>query len=994
MPQTVIENPVINSPYLEPTKHFRFTDEGITNVIVSGRRVSSYFIPIPQPKQKTKQMTITESEWVGDRVEENTFINQIRDRVTIWRDNRWPGTTEVTRKLLRYWVSSEREKPLFFCQIEALETAIYLTEVAEKQGDSWILEQLKSANNEVNPGLWRIAFKMATGTGKTVVMAMILTWQTLNKIQNPRDSRFSDTFLIVTPGITIRDRLRVLYPNDVDNYYRQRDLVPPDMLERLGQARIHITNFHSFQLRETVSASKLTKTILSKGENGIFTETPDQMVRRVCRSFGNKKNIIIINDEAHHCYRPKARDPSEKLTGEESAIAKKQEDEARTWLSGIEAIAAKIGVRNVFDVSATPFFLKGSGYREGSLFPWVVSDFSLIDAIESGIVKVPRVPVSDNSMSGNEPTYRDLWYRIRDHLPKKGRKTEAVSGEPKLPPELEGAIHSLYSNYEQYFKLWEQDTIGRENGRTPPVFIVVCNNTNVSKLVFDYISGWEREIDGQTVVTAGNLPLFANDNGNGGWLSRPNTILVDSEQIESGTAMSSEFKRAAFREIEEFRNELRERFPGRDVSTIDDTEILREVMNTVGKPGKLGENIRCVVSVSMLTEGWDAQTVTHILGVRAFGTQLLCEQVVGRALRRQSYSVGDDGLFPPEYAEVYGVPFSFIPCSGSTKTPRAPTPTTRVRALEERIECEISFPRLAGYRYDIGSEQLSASFTKASQLALSTADIPTQTENAPIIGESSIHTLDDLKRHRPNEVAFQLAKRVYEQKFPDKKIEDQPWLFPQVLSITKQWLSECLYCKDNTFIQLLLLVGPADNAAEKIYHAIVKGNTSNPCVLPVMMPYDSIGSTRYVDFDTSKPVWPTSPQKCHISHVAADTTSWEQKMSQVLEEMEEVVHYVKNQSLGFTIPYTINGQEHQYNPDFIARIDDGHGPDDLLSLIVEVSGQQKLEKDVKVSTARELWVPAVNNHGGFGRWGFIEVTDPWDAAHAIRGYISSEGNNS
>ena len=356
-----------------------------------------------------------------------------------------------------------------------------------------------------------------------------------------------------SPGITIRDRLRVLYPNDSDNYYRQRDIVPMEKMPRLGQAKIHITNFHSFQLREKISASKLTKSILSNGKDGAFTETPDQMVRRVCRSFGNKKNIIVINDEAHHCYRPKQGDTSEKLTGEEKSEVRKREDEARTWLSGIEAIAAKVGVRNVFDLSATPFFLKGSGYKEGSLFPWVASDFSLIDAIESGIVKVPRVLISDNSMSGVEPTYRDLWFRIRDHLPKKGRKTEAINGEPRLPPELEGALHSLYSNYEEYYHLWDQDLQSKESGRTPPVFIVVCNNTNVSKLVFDYIAGWEKQIEGQTVVAAGNLPLFANDNGNGGWLFRPNTILVDSEQLESGSAMSDEFKRVASREIEEFR---------------------------------------------------------------------------------------------------------------------------------------------------------------------------------------------------------------------------------------------------------------------------------------------------------------------------------------------------------------------------------------------------------------------------------------------------------
>ena len=218
------------------------------------------------------------------------------------------------------------------------------------------------------------------------------------------------------------------------------------------------------------------------------------MVRRVCRELGNKKNIIVINDEAHHCYRRKPDGEDVKLTGDDRKEAEKREEEARVWISGIEAVKAKIGVKAIYDLSATPFFLRGSGYPEGTLFPWVVSDFSLIDAIEAGIVKVPRVPVADDSMTGDQPTYRDLWLRIREHLPKKGRKTEDLGGEPKLPAELQGALHSLYSNYEKYYRLWEQNAEAQAKGITPPVFIVVCNNTNVSKMVFDYIAGWEKQI--------------------------------------------------------------------------------------------------------------------------------------------------------------------------------------------------------------------------------------------------------------------------------------------------------------------------------------------------------------------------------------------------------------------------------------------------------------------------------------------------------------------
>jgi type III restriction enzyme len=595
----------------------------------------------------------------------------------------------------------------------------------------------------------------------------------------------------------------VLLPNDPQNYYRQRDILDPESLDRLGQAKILITNFHAFQLREKISAGKLTKAILAEGDTSAFTETPDQMVRRVCRELGNKKNIIVINDEAHHCYRRKPDGEEEKLTGEERIEAKQREEEARIWISGIEAVKAKIGVKAIYDLSATPFFLRGSGYSEGTLFGWVASDFSLIDAIEAGIVKVPRVPVSDDSMIGDQPTYRDLWLRIREDLPKKGRKTGAVGGEPKLPAELQGALHSLYGNYEKYYRLWEQNTEAQAKGLTPPVFIVVCNNTNVSKMVFELIAGWEREIGDANVAQAGQLPIFRNDDGRGGWLHRPNTILVDSHQLESGEAMSDEFKKIAAREVEEFKAEYRQRFPGRDTENLTDEDLLREVMNTVGKPGKLGEHVKCVVSVSMLTEGWDANTVTHVLGVRAFGTQLLCEQVVGRALRRMSYAANGDGRFEPEYAEVYGVPFSFIPCSGSTKDPKPGPIPTRVRAHESRIGCEITFPRIVGYRYDIEGERLDYTFNDDSQLALSTADIPTKTENAPIVGETSIHTLDDLKRRRANEVAFLLAKLTLEKYFRDDDGSSKPWLFPQLLPIARDWLDRCVTLKDNTFPQLL-----------------------------------------------------------------------------------------------------------------------------------------------------------------------------------------------
>lgn len=1017
MPDVIIENPILNSPFEESRRHFRFTEEGITDEVAEGRRISQYFVPIPRSKKRSPKQMSFETEWTSDRLEENKTINRIRERVELWRKGGYRGVTPLTARLLQYWQRPDRERRLFFAQIEALETAIYLTEVAGRAGDAWIENYLRDENARANPLLYRIAFKMATGSGKTVVMAMLIAWQALNKLANPQDARFSDAFLIVTPGITIKDRLRVLMPNNPQNYYRQHDLAPADLLTGLGQVKMVVTNFHAFQLREKVTAGKLTRDILKQGESSPFTETPDQMARRVCRALGSKKNIIVINDEAHHCYRRKVEQDDEPLTGEERKEAQRREEEARVWISSLEAVKAKLGVKVVYDLSATPFFLRGSGYPEGTLFPWVVSDFSLIDAIDSGIVKVPRVPVADDSMTGEQPTYRDLWLRIRDGLPKKGRKTEDAAGEPTLPVELEGALQSLYNNYERYFERWQNNAAGRENGLTPPVFIVVCSNTNVSKLVFDYIAGWEKPLtptrsqgERETVLVPGKLPLFSNVE-QGRWSVRPKTILVDSQQLESGEGLTPEFKKMAAAEIEEFKAEYQACFPGRDADALSDEDILREVMNTVGKPGKLGEDVRCVISVSMLTEGRDVNTVTHILGVRAFGTQLLCEQVVGRGLRRMSYAVNEQGRFDPEYAEVYGVPFSFIPSAGSAKDPKPGPVPTRVRALPERIACEITFPRIVGYRYQFDAERLTATFTEDSKMALSTADLPTRTEVASILGESNVHELYGLRDKRLNEVDFRLAALTLETYFKDTDGNPRPWLFPQLLKIAREWRETCLTLKDDTFPQMLLLVGFAREAARKIYQAIVASPfTPNPStlsgtrptrrgqpkLLPIPRPYDTLGSTQSVDFDTTREVYRTAPNKCHVSHVVLDS-GWEAKMAQTLEEMDEVRAYVKNYQLGFTIPYIFNGEERQYVPDYLIRLAlpspirrGAGGKGDLLNLILEVSGEARQDKATKTAATRNLWIPAMNNDGRWGRWAFLEIVDPWDAKNTLRAFLQGK----
>ena len=954
-----IENPILNSPFAEPTRHFRFdAADQITGDIAPGRRESSYRVPaVAAPKKSVKQTLFDDQP--GSEVKYLSLqVNQIRAAVKLWRELGRPDTTPTTRMLFDHWTDPTRSRRLFFCQVEALDTLVFITEVAKQStyGHDWIDAHLRRAAADARTELFRLACKMATGAGKTAVMAMIVAWHTLNKRRNPNDKRFTDLFLVVAPGLTIRDRLRVLQPGSEGDYYRGLDLVPAEHRPDLGTARIVITNFHAFQGRETGDAGGLTKRVLNAASTQAFTESPAEMVARVCRDLGGRREIVVLNDEAHHCYRGKPPAKGDKLTGDDKKEADRRDEEARLWLTGLEAVNAKLGVKAVFDLSATPFYLKGSGHPEGTLFPWVVSDFSLIDAIESGIVKIPRVPVADNAMTGDYPKYRNLWANIREGLPNKGRTADGPADGWTMPSALQGALESLYGHYAARHAEWERDEDGRADGRTPPVFIVVCNNTAVSKLVFDHIAGRDTghaHPDGAAVVAPGALPIFSNAADNRR-LARPNTILIDSAELDTGAELSADFRAAAGEQIREFRADYQARFPGRDGAALTDADILREVMNTVGKPGKLGEQVKCVVSVSMLTEGWDANTVTHILGVRAFGTQLLCEQVVGRGLRRASYALNAEGHFDPEYADVFGVPFAFIPCAGigETRQPAVTQRPGRVHAVPDRLSArphlEIAFPRVIGYRYEVPPAALQAEFGPEHRLTLKTSDMPTVTENAPIVGESAELTLDRAKLLRPQEVAYKLAAAVLAKHYPH-----QIWLLPQLVGIVRRWLDGSVKYGDETFPGLLLFAANTERAGDKIAKAISQASGGADRLRANLPDAGAVGTTAGVSYDTLKPTWKTDPAKSHLNLVPIDS-NWEAKVAGRIERMAEVRAYVKNQNLGFRVPYTHDGRPGNYHPDLILKVDDGRGDADLLNLIVEVSGQELAENRGEGRDGQEL----------------------------------------
>ena len=1015
MSNPFFDHPILNSPYESPARHWELDDDGQpTQKVEDFRRKAKFITPIPKPK-KRKTAAATQKEIVFDegkglstakqQYDPTSVINEVRSFVDQWRSlpnpSQWQVTPETAR-LLQHWrhykFSSIRP---FFCQVEAAETAIWLTEVAPHTASGKrILGLLDAANKDANPELMRLALKLATGAGKTTVMAMLIAWQTINAVRRPGSKHFSRGFLVVSPGLTIKDSLRVLQPNDPDSYFTTRELIPGDMLEEVKKAKIVITNYHGFMLRERIDLSKGGRQLLQgrTGDAPKTLETEGQMLQRVMPDLMGMKNVLVINDEAHHCYREKPADDAEftdekgnVLTGDElkdaKVRAKKDNEAARVWISGLESVNRKLGVARVMDLSATPFFLSGSGYVEGTLFPWTMSDFSLMDAIECGIVKLPRVPVAQNLAGTSDdemPMFRELWKHIRTKMPKKGRGAGEELDPLKLPTLLKTALEALYGHYEKTFKLWEA-----EGTNVPPCFIVVCNNTATSKLVYDYISGFHQKHENETTsLVNGRLALFHNfDETTGNPLSRPNTLLIDSEQLESGDALDDNFRAMATDEIERFRRDIIER--KKDAHAADnltDQDLLREVMNTVGKEGQLGAGIRCVVSVSMLTEGWDANNVTHVLGVRAFGTQLLCEQVIGRALRRLSYDLNDENLFNVEYADVLGIPFDFT-AKPVIAPPKPPRPTVQVKAVRpERDHLKIFFPRVEGYRVDLPEERIEAKFDDDSILVLTPELVgPSITQNSGIIGQTVNLNLDHLGDMRPSSLLFNVTLRLLYTKFRDPGEPPPLHLFGQLKRVTKQWLDTCLKCKGSTYPALLMYQELADMACERITAGITRAFVGERPIKALLDPYNPTGSTNHVRFNTSKiDRWDTKgpPPKCHINWVVLDS-DWEAEFCRVVEAHPKVIAYVKNHNLGLDVPYRYASEMRKYLPDFIVLVDDGHPPHadgtpDLLHLIVEIKGYRGEDAKEKAATMKTYWVPGVNHLGTYGRWAFAEFCDVYE----------------
>ncbi len=1003
------DNPILNSPYEEPLLHYATDDEGALDYsnIVNGRRIFApdiQSIPVKQPPQQSFFE-------INDRAVEysSELINQIRKEIGIWRGLKYPNTTRVTKELLDFWFqNSDRhdEQKLFFAQREAIETVIWLNEVAEKSNaGQHVLNRLKDANtlSATNPefNLPRIAFKMATGTGKTVVMAMQILYHFFNRQEYRGDTRFSDCFLIVAPGITIKNRLSVLFvdtdrKSEVSDYYHKRFLVPRNWESKLGalNSRIIVTNYHGFEPR-TLQGNKRSPfdgKLDSEGRKQEAVEDYNQVIRRVIGKFKPGSRLLIINDEAHHCYLP--RQEGKSASGDDAD----ENERAAVWFNGLAEIAKRFKLDVIYDLSATPYYLSGSGYESYSLFPWTVTDFGLIESIESGLVKIPFLPESDTTQELTMPVLRNLYEHVRDELPKKGQKRKkseakkegkSIEGEepPKLPGLVKLALEKFYGHYKR-----DYDQI-RELFDNPPVFIVVCNNTSVSKEVYKYIAGYEDMIsEDKNHVIPGHFDLFSNyDRNTKKPLKKPPTLLIDSDALENSNQINDEFKKVFDSEIEVFKREYARIHGQGSVENITEAEILREVVNTVGKKGTLGSHIRCVVSVSMLTEGWDANTVTHIMGLRAFGSQLLCEQVAGRALRRKNYYLqGYDKngeqtedkrkivikKFPPEYAHIIGIPFKMFK-GGTTQQPPRTNEAKRIFAIPEREEqYEISFPNVVGYRVETQDGPISADFSKIENFSIDGSKYPYETEMKNAFSDREEHlSVKSVKEKRNQELIFGITKELINLYYSDDSGRPYFQKFNQLNKIVSEWYETkviLLNIPDREYKKILFFYNP-----KTICNHIIRGiqSASRPTdkILPVLNFYNKSGSTSYVSGYTSREVYPT--KKSHVNYVVADTETWEQIAAKTLEELDFVQSYVKNAFLGFAIPYVAEGKDRQYFPDFIARCKTRDGR--TVNLIVEITGMNQ-EKGEKKWHVENRWLPAVNavkDNYSFGEWAFIEIAN-------------------
>jgi type III restriction enzyme len=1033
-----VDSPIINSPFAEPAKHW-YIRHGETPELVPGRRKSVVYQP---PEQRNEwdlsdgsliKAGLNEGAFAG-RTYEMVLVNRIRERVRAWRDAGFPGATRTSRDLLDWWHRDGQEYPLFFAQREAATTVVFLKEARADLLQGIAIPHEPLSEEQVAEGartFQRYACKMATGSGKTTVMGMLAAWSILNKVADRGSSIHSDAVLVICPNVTIRDRLRELDPTEgAASIYATRKLVPPEMLPLLARGRVHVTNWHVFEPQGTQGGSRVVKAgvrvetqelvtigdrnttargsrymtrasyeaLVNAGDVFVkdeerdgdgnvkkarivswkYVESDAALIKRVMeRELGKKQNLLVFNDEAHHAYRirPEEDEDIEEHEEDEEDLAR----EATVWVEGLDRVQAHRGINFCVDLSATPYFLARVGRDTARPFPWTVSDFSLIDAIESGLVKVPQLPARDTTGLEEAP-YFNIWEWVKSKLT--GAERGGRSGTFRPEAVLKWAsqpISMLAGEWRQKLKEWREE---HEEER-PPVFIVVCKDTKLAKVVHEWIAN---DVRPEGIPALGISELRNKD-------GERNTIRVDSKvmsetdssgQSEGGGAKADENRWMRFTLDTVGKRAWPTDAQGRELYPGGFEELAKKLKRPLAPPGR---NVRCIVSVGMLTEGWDCNTVTHIIGLRPFMSQLLCEQVVGRGLRRRSYDTTENGMFAEEVAQVFGVPFEVIPFKSSGDAAAPKVKRFHVRALEERAHLRITFPRVIGYTQAVRN-RVTVDWTRMPKLVLKPGEVPTVVATAALTqteeGRLTTQNFGSVKEltmqpyragMRFQEGVFRLATDLTKQYRASAETQlPAHVLFPQLRAIVDR------------FARDFVSVPPASNALD-LFTAPYYGwaldilrdqihpdkSAGEAPELPRVL--EELGSTSTVDFWTGRPV--REVEKSHVNFVVADTAQWEQQAAFYINRHKAVEAFVKNAGLYFHIPYHFNGQPHDFVPDFIIRL---AGAKDRY-FILETKGYDELA-EVKEAAARR-WVAAVNASGKYGTWSFAMARKIDDVSYLL-----------
>ena len=922
MERASIDRLIINSPYEEPTKYWSYDRERRTFSLVEGRRPAGYVIASESSRSFDDPGHFVEIP----------LVNLIRPRVRAWREAGYPGVTGITKRLLEHWTNPEESdsRQLFFCQLEAAETLIWLAEApaADKVG--------VEIPTDGGP-FQRLCAKMATGSGKTVVMAMVIAWHILNKVTYPQDGRFARNVLIIAPGLTVKSRLAVLEQSNSENYYEEFRIVPSALFDKLRQGKVVVRNWHALNW-ETEEKIAGKRSVDKRG-----AKSDEAYVREVLGDLASARHVLVINDEAHHAWRVPAES---KVKG----VAKEEIEEATKWVGGLDRINKARGILTCYDFSATPFAPSGKKSSEEALFGWIVSDFGLNDAIESGLVKTPRVVIRDDAVPDARTYKSRLYHLYNDQEVKDDLKRKARPEEP-LPDLVMNGYYLLGYDWRETARAW--NNVGF---KTPPVMITVANRTETAARIKHALDHHKVRID----------ELCDSER----------TLHIDSKVLGQAEAAEEPIAEIGIGESEEDSDDGQKR----NLTKKQQAERLRLQVDTVGQVGKPGEQIQKVISVGMLSEGWDAKTVTHIMGLRAFTSQLLCEQVVGRGLRRTAYEADPDtGLFNPEYVNIFGVPFTFLPHeSAEGVIPEPPTPKTVIEPLTDKASFEISWPNVIRIDH-VYHPHLSLDWQKLKPLELDAGRTAKLAELAPVVeGKPDVMKIEAIdleqlaKEFRTQRIIFETARDVYDQMQTNWQ-GGKAFLLAQLVRLVEQFIrsdkisiTPALFVHDDLKRRLIITLNMT-KVVQHIWEAIRFENTEK--LEPVFDRDHPIRSTGYMGtWYTGKPCEHTV--KSHINFCVYDST-WEASEAFELDRNPAVVAWVKNDHLGFEVLYVYRGVVRKYRPDFLIRLRSGD------MLVLETKGQDS-DQDRTKRRFLDEWVNAVNAHGGFGHWTWAVSTTPGD----------------